>query len=164
MLLETFFMLNVHSRSSTAPPHDERLVRPGVVYVHAFFSFTRTMLAMLPQSLVPTLRFAISPGIKSSRHVAAMNLSDHLLRLPRPPLSFSLDLPTACPLPRWYMRAQKRIRLEVEDEGIPSTALREISLLRELQHPNIVELKVKYPPENEPNSARGGRATMDNVK
>lgn len=34
--------------------------------------------------------------------------------------------------------ALKRIRLEVEDEGIPSTALREISLLRELDHPNIV--------------------------
>jgi len=31
--------------------------------------------------------------------------------------------------------------LEVEDEGIPSTALREISLLRELSHENIVELK-----------------------
>jgi serine/threonine protein kinase len=29
----------------------------------------------------------------------------------------------------------------VEDEGIPSTALREISLLRELSHDNIVELK-----------------------
>lgn len=38
--------------------------------------------------------------------------------------------------------SRQRIRLEVEDEGIPSTALREISLLRELQHPNIVELKV----------------------
>jgi len=37
--------------------------------------------------------------------------------------------------------ALKRIRLEVEDEGIPSTALREISLLRELSHKNIVELK-----------------------
>ena len=35
--------------------------------------------------------------------------------------------------------ALKRIRLEVEDEGIPSTALREISLLQELRHPNIVE-------------------------
>lgn len=34
--------------------------------------------------------------------------------------------------------------MEVEDEGIPSTALREISLLRELQHPNIVELKVSH--------------------
>lgn len=31
--------------------------------------------------------------------------------------------------------------MEVEDEGIPSTALREISLLRELSHENIVELK-----------------------
>jgi cyclin-dependent kinase 1 len=37
--------------------------------------------------------------------------------------------------------ALKKIRLEVEDEGIPSTALREISLLRELTHENIVELK-----------------------
>lgn len=37
--------------------------------------------------------------------------------------------------------ALKRIRLEVEDEGIPSTALREISLLRELQHENVVDLK-----------------------
>ena len=37
--------------------------------------------------------------------------------------------------------ALKRIRLEVEDEGIPSTALREISLLRELEHDNIVQLK-----------------------
>jgi len=37
--------------------------------------------------------------------------------------------------------ALKRIRLEVEDEGIPSTALREISLLRELSHENIVKLK-----------------------
>jgi cyclin-dependent kinase 1 len=34
--------------------------------------------------------------------------------------------------------AMKKIRLENEDEGIPSTAIREISLLKELQHPNIV--------------------------
>lgn len=37
--------------------------------------------------------------------------------------------------------ALKKIKLEVEDEGIPCTALREISLLKELKHPNIVELK-----------------------
>lgn len=36
--------------------------------------------------------------------------------------------------------ALKTIRLEAEDEGIPSTAIREISLLKELQHPNIVKL------------------------
>jgi serine/threonine protein kinase len=30
--------------------------------------------------------------------------------------------------------ALKKIRLEAEDEGVPSTAIREISLLKELQH------------------------------
>ncbi|CAM9316191.1 unnamed protein product [Chrysoparadoxa australica] len=36
--------------------------------------------------------------------------------------------------------ALKKIRLEAEDEGIPSTAIREISLLKQLQHINIVRL------------------------
>lgn len=36
--------------------------------------------------------------------------------------------------------ALKKIRLENDEEGVPSTAIREISLLRELQHPNIVSL------------------------
>ena len=40
------------------------------------------------------------------------------------------------------MYALKKIRLESENEGIPSTAIREIALLKELQtimHPNIVK-------------------------
>jgi len=37
--------------------------------------------------------------------------------------------------------ALKKIRLENTDEGIPSTAIREISVLQELRHQNIVELK-----------------------
>lgn len=36
------------------------------------------------------------------------------------------------------LAALKKIRLESEEEGVPSTAIREISLLKELQHPNIV--------------------------
>ncbi|PWZ28312.1 Cyclin-dependent kinase 1 [Zea mays] len=36
--------------------------------------------------------------------------------------------------------ALKKIRLEQEDEGVPSTAIREISLLKEMNHPNIVRL------------------------
>jgi len=35
--------------------------------------------------------------------------------------------------------ALKKIKLENEDEGVPSTAMREISILKELNHPNIVE-------------------------
>ncbi|PVV02219.1 hypothetical protein BB560_003335 [Smittium megazygosporum] len=36
--------------------------------------------------------------------------------------------------------AMKKIRLDGEDEGVPSTALREISILKELNHVNIVRL------------------------
>lgn len=36
--------------------------------------------------------------------------------------------------------ALKKIRLESEEEGVPSTAIREISVLKELQHENIVGL------------------------
>ncbi|KAK7400245.1 hypothetical protein VNO78_11446 [Psophocarpus tetragonolobus] len=37
--------------------------------------------------------------------------------------------------------ALKKVRLEQEDEGVPSTAIREISLLKEMQHRNIVRLQ-----------------------
>jgi serine/threonine protein kinase len=36
--------------------------------------------------------------------------------------------------------AMKKIKVEAEDEGVPSTAIREISLLKELNHPTIVRL------------------------
>ena len=35
--------------------------------------------------------------------------------------------------------AMKKIRLESEDEGVPSTAIREISLLKELQDEHVVK-------------------------
>ena len=44
--------------------------------------------------------------------------------------------------------AMKKIRLESEEEGVPSTAIREISLLKELQHPNIVCLQDVIMQEN----------------
>lgn len=37
--------------------------------------------------------------------------------------------------------ALKKIRLEHFDEGIPSTAIREISLIKNLNHPNVIKLK-----------------------
>lgn len=36
--------------------------------------------------------------------------------------------------------ALKRIRLDQDEEGVPSTAIREISLLKELRHENVVSL------------------------
>ncbi|CAJ0585013.1 unnamed protein product, partial [Mesorhabditis spiculigera] len=44
--------------------------------------------------------------------------------------------------------AMKKIRLEAEDEGVPSTAIREISLLKELKHPNVVALEDVIMQEN----------------
>ena len=37
--------------------------------------------------------------------------------------------------------AMKKIRIEEDDEGVPSTAIREIAFLKELRHPNVVTLK-----------------------
>ena len=37
--------------------------------------------------------------------------------------------------------AIKKIKLDTQTEGIPSTTLREISLLREIQHDNVVRLQ-----------------------
>ena len=42
------------------------------------------------------------------------------------------------------MVALKKIRLEIEDEGIPSTALREISLLKELDQDNKMILTIAF--------------------
>jgi len=35
--------------------------------------------------------------------------------------------------------ALKKIRLDNEEDGIPSTAIREIALLKEIHHPNVVK-------------------------
>jgi len=36
--------------------------------------------------------------------------------------------------------ALKKIRLDTEDQGVPSTTLREVALLKEMSHPNVVKL------------------------
>ena len=47
------------------------------------------------------------------------------------------------------MVALKKVKIEYQDEGIPSTALREINMLREVDHPNIVKLiDIIIPGEN----------------
>lgn len=43
----------------------------------------------------------------------------------------------------------KKIKLEKEDDGVPSTAIREISLLKGIKHPNVVDLmEVIYEQDN----------------
>ena len=37
--------------------------------------------------------------------------------------------------------AMKRMRLDAHDEGVPVTTLREVALLKDLQHENIVRLR-----------------------
>uniref|UniRef100_A0A0N4ZUT4 Protein kinase domain-containing protein n=1 Tax=Parastrongyloides trichosuri TaxID=131310 RepID=A0A0N4ZUT4_PARTI len=37
--------------------------------------------------------------------------------------------------------ALKKIRIETDDDGIPATAIREVAMLREVRHPNIVSLE-----------------------
>jgi serine/threonine protein kinase len=44
-----------------------------------------------------------------------------------------------CHRPTSQIYALKKIRLEGEDDGVPATAIREISILKELRHPNIVQ-------------------------
>lgn len=51
---------------------------------------------------------------------------------------FSFCFP--CLLETGELLALKKIRLESDEEGVPCTAIREISLLRELHHPNVVRL------------------------
>lgn len=46
--------------------------------------------------------------------------------------------------------ALKKIRLEAEDEGVPSTAIREISLLKELKDDNIVRCVASTHPPTYP--------------
>ena len=42
--------------------------------------------------------------------------------------------------------ALKKVRMEKERDGMPISSIREISILFDLKHENIVELKVKYYP------------------
>jgi serine/threonine protein kinase len=40
--------------------------------------------------------------------------------------------------------AIKKIKLEKEEEGMPSTAMREIAILKELNHPNVIKYIHQY--------------------
>lgn len=54
--------------------------------------------------------------------------------------------------------ALKKIRLEAEDEGVPSTAIREISLLKEMKDPNVVRCA---PPTGSERGTPWGSADAD---
>ena len=52
--------------------------------------------------------------------------------------------------------ALKKIRLEQEEEGVPSTAIREISLLKELRHVNVVKYALTWEEAHEHMNMTGG--------
>ena len=56
--------------------------------------------------------------------------------------------------------ALKRVRLDDDDEGVPSSALREICLLKELNHRNIVRLVLSVHRSDSP--ARPNRTNRTN--
>ncbi len=49
--------------------------------------------------------------------------------------------------------ALKKIKLDAVEEGVPSTAIREIGLLKELQHRNVVRACLPLPCPGHPNSS-----------
>ena len=69
-------------------------------------------------------------------------------RRPRAPISHASQVYIATHEKTGERAALKKIKLECEDEGVPGTTLREVSLLKELHHPNVVQLKdVFYMPQ-----------------
>jgi serine/threonine protein kinase len=56
--------------------------------------------------------------------------------------------------------ALKRVRLENEKEGFPITAVREIKILRQLKHPNIISLKEIVTDKAEAVDFRNGKGSF----
>lgn len=54
--------------------------------------------------------------------------------------------------------ALKKIKLDAVEEGVPSTAIREIGLLKELQHRNVVRACLPPPCPGHPSPNSSARA------
>ena len=93
--------------------------------------------------VVPTLE-ALGDGL-----LYQQKLGGKVVIVERAGSKFNLTDPlTLEPIGDMPKAALKKIKLECEDEGVPGTTLREVSLLKELQHPNVVQ----YAPRPAPRS------------
>ena len=89
-------------------------------------------------------KMAVGPNADFSKIVLQAEFAQTLLLGPVSPVSHAVYLSaySNTSLFFWMRTISQKIKVELEDDGIPGTALREISLLKELTHPNIVQLKV----------------------
>ncbi|KAF1327744.1 Cmgc/cdk/cdc2 protein kinase, partial [Globisporangium splendens] len=108
--------------------------------------------ALVALNLLPSFVAILPPPLRSSSHVIHPSIYTHTHKI----LSSTMEnyqkvekigegtygiVYKAKDLTSGRMVALKKIRLEADDEGVPSTAMREISLLKELSsHPNVVYL------------------------